>query len=86
MTTQYSKQQLCDAIYKAVCSADDSLTRLEICRAIGRKKSPHIIAMIEDLTAGGWFVRSLRTNKRGTPEFVYSIGRVVDGAGACDGQ
>lgn len=86
MSRKYNKQELCNAVYSAVCRAGGGITRLEICEAIGRKKSPHIIAMIESLTVDGWLVRDVRINDKKAPEFVYSIGRVVDGAGACDGQ
>lgn len=72
-----TKQELCDAVYKAVFSANKPISRLEICRAIGKKKSPHILDMIEALTAGGWLAKSESTDKFGRPMWVYGVGQIA---------
>lgn len=84
MSPQYSKQELCDAVYTAVCRAGRPLSRLEICQAIGRKKSPHIIAMIESLTADGWLVKSASVTNKKAPVFVYSLGRLASNSEVCN--
>lgn len=73
---KYTHQELCNEIYKAVMEATEPLTRLEICHAIGRKKSPHILAMIEELAAGGWLIRQRVGEQGQLPIYGYSIGRV----------
>lgn len=84
MSPQYTKQELCDAVYSAVCRAGRPMTRLEICKAIGRKKSPHIIEMIEDLTRGGWLVKSASVTRRKSPVFVYELGRLAPNSEVCN--
>lgn len=74
----YTKQELCDAVYRAVYSAQSPLTRLEICRAIGRKKSEHIITMIETLTSGGWLVKTEDKDKFGRDAFKYRVGQISE--------
>lgn len=69
-----TRQELCDAVYRAVLGAGTPLTRLEIARAIGRKKSPHIVDMIEALTAGGWLSKIESTDKFGRPAYRYGVG------------
>lgn len=80
MTKLYTPQQLCDVIYQAVLCGGVPMSRLEICRAIHRHKSPHILAMIDQLVQGGWLVQGVRHNPRGLDAMVYSVGRwpVVD--------
>lgn len=75
-----TRQELCNAVYHAVVCSKSALSRLEISRAIGRAKSPHVIQMIEELRDGGWLVESVRKNKFGKDTLVYSAGRlpVVD--------
>jgi len=74
MTSKYmSKQQLCNEIYAAVLTAREPLTRLEICKKIGRKKAPHILDMIEYLNREGYLNRTVQTNARGTAEFYYYV-------------
>lgn len=83
-TTYYTPQELCNMVYCAVKSSSAPLTRLEICRSIGRKKSPHILQIIEELASGGWLTKTATTDKHGRHAFVYSIGRNVDTGGACE--
>lgn len=72
-----TKQELCDAIYQAVSSAEKPLSRLDICIKIGRKKSPHILRMIQDLEAGGWLIGEKIIDKFNREGFVYRAGRSV---------
>jgi len=66
-------QELCDAVYWAVSNApDEGITRLGICRALGRKKAPHIIEMIEHLHRQGYLVRRTVTTPQGDA-FYYSL-------------
>lgn len=74
----YTKQELCDAVYKAVFSAQKTMTRLEICRAIGRKKSAHIVDMIEALAAGGWLIKFADKDKFGRDAFTYRVGQIPE--------
>ena len=76
-------QELCNAIYCAVRKADNPLTRREICKTIGKQKSPHILNMIEELTKGGWILKTTGTDKHGRTAFFYTLGRDVEGAEAC---
>ena len=69
----FTQQELCDAVYNAVKSADKPLSRLDIVRSIGRKKSPHILNMIEHLTASGYFVRRVSATKFGKEVLVYEL-------------
>jgi len=68
MTTQ----ALCDAIYTTVFRSEKPLSRLDICRSLGKKKSPHILKMIEHLHETGYFNRELVTDEFGRETFYYS--------------
>lgn len=68
----YSQQDLCNEVYKAVQNSTEPLTRLEICKAIGRKKSPHILAMIEHLVTTGFISKSTIEDVQWGRAFVYS--------------
>lgn len=79
-----TKQQLCDAVYQAVFSAEKPLSRLEICEAINRHKSPHIVQMIERLYHARWFERKTEVDHRGFGYFVYSVEGAERKHGACE--
>lgn len=66
-----STQELCDAIYQAVSKAGTPLTRLEICREIGKAKSPRTIQMIEHLCSTEYFRRTLVIDPHQREAFVY---------------
>jgi len=68
-----TRQLLCDAIYSTVFRSKKPLTRKEICEAIGKHKSPHIIKMIEQLYHARWFERSHVLDHRGIAVYVYSV-------------
>lgn len=73
----YTKNELVTAIYWAVRNAQKPLTRLEICTAIGRKKSVHIINTIKLLAAEGWLAEQPGQDKHGRPAFLYHSGKDV---------
>lgn len=50
-------------------------TRLEIARAIARKKTPHLISMIEELVSDGIIHRHHTTAPNGALMFYYSATR-----------
>lgn len=79
----YTQQELCDAVYKSVIDSSEPLTRLEICRAIDRKKSPHIVGMIRDLVSGGWLREIAGKDKHGRPAFKYAVGKKPNLKKAC---
>lgn len=55
-THGYSDQDLCDAIWRVLCESPAPMTRREISIAIGRKKSPRIIKMLDHLVTSGYLV------------------------------
>jgi len=67
-------QELCNAIYGAVLNAGYPVSRLEICRTIERKKSPHILAMIDYLAENGFIKAELTLSRNGLEMFRYSVG------------
>lgn len=71
----YSPEELCYEVYCAVWIAGKPLSRLEICRSIGRKKSPHILGMINVLTAEGWLIEGRGQDRFGRHQFIYSLGQ-----------
>jgi len=73
----YTRQELVNAIYCSVIGSEVPMTRLMICRAIGRAKSPHILKVIDALVEGGWLVREMDSTERGEPVWYYSPGRSV---------
>jgi response regulator of citrate/malate metabolism len=60
-------------ILTALERADKPLTRLEVCRAIGRRKSPHLIAEVEHLASLGIVTRQIVTAVNGAPAFAYHM-------------
>lgn len=80
----YNQQELCNEVYKAVLEAAQPLTRLEICWAIDRKKSPHIVNMIRGLRDGGFLREIADQDKHGRPAFRYQIGIETTSEKACE--
>lgn len=79
----YTQQELCNEVYKAVLEASQPLTRLEICWAISRKKSPHIVNMILGLRDGGYLQEIPDHDKHGRPAFRYRVDTVATSEKAC---
>jgi hypothetical protein len=75
MSEYLSQQELVNAIYGAVYCGGRPLSRLEICRAIGKKKSPHIINMIVRLRDDGWLIEHVAKARNGVGVLVYTAGR-----------
>lgn len=68
-----STQELCNAIYAAVSAASEPLTRRDIADAIGKKKVPHVVKMIEHLTSTGYFEKHTIIDKFNRRAYVYSV-------------
>lgn len=67
-----TKQALCNEIYSILLNAETPLSRLQICTALQRAKSPNIIAMIEHLYTSGYAAREIAADEFGQEFFVYS--------------
>lgn len=81
MRINYTQQQLCDSIYNFLLSSGDKwVTRKQICEGIERKKSPHILKMIEHLVATGYAEKVPQTMAQGFEVFFY---RGINRTGAC---
>ena len=68
----YTNQELCDQIYSAVWHSEEPMTRRDICTAIKRKKSPHILDMIEHLATNGYFEKTVINDPQWGSAYVYS--------------
>jgi hypothetical protein len=60
------------AIYEVVKASPAPMTRLEICRAIQRQKTPHLIDIIEEMTRKRWLIRTQDTFHNGVIVYLYS--------------
>jgi predicted transcriptional regulator len=60
------------AIYEAVKASPTPMTRLEICRAIERQKTPHLIQIIEEMVRKGWLTRTEDVFHNGVVVYLYS--------------
>lgn len=59
-------------ILKAVADSAQPLTRTQIARAIERKKSPHLIDLIEELVQEGRLYCEIKTFHNGVKGYVYA--------------
>jgi len=55
-----------------VAQSSTPLTRTEIARRLNRKKTPHLIHMLDVLVEDGLFQCSIRTFHNGVTGYVYS--------------
>jgi len=55
-----------------VAQSEEPLTRSEIVNRLNRKKTPHLIDMMDRLWQEGVFRRSIRTFHNGVTGYVYS--------------
>lgn len=62
-----TRRMIVDAIY----DARQPLTRLMICRLIERQKSPHLVALIEQLVVEGVIGRGCTIASNGVPTYWY---------------
>lgn len=76
-TRNRTRQELCDAVYHTVAAATKPLSRLDICQALGYKKSAHVIRMIDALAAGGWLVKELGADPWDRPTWTYKVGQTL---------
>lgn len=56
-----------------VAQSEQPLTRTEIVNRLNRKKTPHLISMMDDLVDTGVFRRSIFTFNNGVTGYVYSL-------------
>lgn len=56
-----------------VAKSEKPLTRTEIVNRLQRKKTPHLVNMMDSLVEEGIFVRSIVTFNNGVTGYVYSI-------------
>lgn len=52
-------------------SSGAGLTRTQIAKCVGLKKTPHLYGIINDLVNDGWLTVDQRTRSNGTFEYVY---------------
>jgi predicted transcriptional regulator len=64
------------AIYEAVYDSPAPMTRLEICRAIQRQKTPHLIHVIEEMVRKGWMVRTQDVFHNGVVVYLYTAAEI----------
>ena len=58
-----------------VARSERPLTRTEIVNQLNRKKTPHLINMMDDLVDEGLFIRNLHTFHNGVTGYEYAIAR-----------
>lgn len=58
-----------------VAQSERPLTRTEIVNRLNRKKTPHLINMMDALVDDGVFTRSIVTFSNGVTGYVYSVAR-----------
>ncbi len=56
-----------------VTQSEEPLTRTEIVNRLNRKKTPHLINMMDELVAKGVFQRSIVTFNNGVTGYVYTL-------------
>ena len=56
-----------------VASSERPLTRSEIVNRLNRKKTPHLIDMMDRLVQDGVFTRSIVTFNNGVTGYVYTV-------------
>lgn len=60
-------------IFEAVRDSQEPPTRTQIARALNRTKTPHLIAMIDEMVDEGILTRSVRVFNNGVQGYVYSV-------------
>ncbi|MCY4072021.1 MAG: hypothetical protein OXG60_12055 [Chloroflexi bacterium] len=58
---------------EVVAKSEKPLTRSEIANRVQRKKTPHLVNMMDSLVEEGIFVRSIITFNNGVTGYIYSI-------------
>lgn len=67
------RYETCRAICDALAAADRPLSRLEICRAIGRKKTPHLRQLIDEMAQHGILQRAMVQHWNTELHYVYEL-------------
>ena len=62
-----------DLIVRALRDSERAMTRLQIARAINRKKSPRLNLIIEGMVANGWLERTVIKLTDKQDEFYYVL-------------
>lgn len=62
-----------ELIVRSLIEAERPLTRTEIARALARKKSPHLIDIIDNLVDEQILDRGVKTFHNGVQGYVYSL-------------
>ncbi len=70
-----SREEMRELILHLMAMSRRPLSRSEISRAIGRQKSPHISAFIEELVAEGVLERSVKIYHNKAKGYVYQLRR-----------
>lgn len=60
-------------ILDALADAPAGLTRTQICAAIQRRKTPHLIEIIEALVHEGYLMRTIRVFGNGVEGYLYRL-------------
>ncbi len=60
------------AIYETLRDSPTPLSRLEIARAIQRRKTPHLIQIIEEMVRKGWLTRTQTAYHNGVVVYLYA--------------
>lgn len=68
---QYSRQDLVNLIYWGQKNDNVPRSRRELTAMIGRKKSPHIVAIIEQLVDEGYFEKGMGETITGKMVYTY---------------
>lgn len=66
-----SARQIMEQLY----TSDRPMTRLEILKSVHRSKSPHLIAMLEQMVADGLIVRHEQRQRNGMRIYFYEPNR-----------
>jgi putative NIF3 family GTP cyclohydrolase 1 type 2 len=60
-------------IVDALADAAGGLTRTQICDAIQRRKTPHLIEIIEALVDEGYLIRTIKIFGNGVEGYLYRL-------------
>lgn len=69
------REETIRVILEAVASARSGLTRAQIARAIGRRKTPHLIELIDQMVVDGLLWREVITLHNGVQGYRYHVRR-----------
>lgn len=60
-------------IVRAIAASESPMTRTQIARVIKRKKTPHLISIIDDMVEAGTLERQVTVFHNGVQGYVYSL-------------